>query len=76
MMNAIAASYAAQHCYAEKWVQYAYEREPNAADACVVEQMVAEMRDATTPYAVLDLIADLTQSDSFRYRALEAEVVQ
>jgi hypothetical protein len=76
LMSAIASSYAAQHCYAQKWVQYAYEREPNPADACTVEDMVTHMRDTATPYSILDLIADLTQSDSFRYRALETEVAQ
>jgi hypothetical protein len=38
--------------------------------------MVTQMRDPATPYSVLDLVADLTQSDSFRYRALETEVAQ
>jgi hypothetical protein len=76
LMARIAESRAAQYCYAQKWVQYAYERSPNPADACVVENMAARIATGADSYSVLDLVADLTQSDSFRYRAIETEVVQ
>jgi hypothetical protein len=74
LMTAIANSRQAQHCYAQKWVQYAYEREPNPQDACVVESMAGKL--TVGDYSVLSLVADLTQSDSFRYRAIETEVAQ
>ena len=69
LMTAIANSPQAQRCYAERWVQYAYEREANTADACVADNMAAHMVQGD--YTVQQLIADLTQSDSFRLRALE-----
>jgi hypothetical protein len=69
LMTAISNSPQAQRCYAERWVQYAYQRQTNAADACVVDNMAASMVQGD--YTVQQLIADLTQSDSFRLRALE-----
>lgn len=69
LMTAIAASPQAQLCYAERWVEYAYQRPANTADACVAEAMAANIVQGD--YTVQDLIADLTQSDSFRLRALE-----
>jgi hypothetical protein len=69
LMTEIAKSPQAQRCYAERWVEYAYQRPSNAADACVVESMADNM--VSGEYTVQELIADLTQSDSFRLRALE-----
>jgi hypothetical protein len=69
LMAAIANSAHAQHCYAQKWVQHAYQRELNPQDACVVEMMTSKLTQGG--YTVVNLIADLTQSDSFRYRTLE-----
>jgi hypothetical protein len=69
LMNAIANSPQAQQCYAQRWAQFAYQREANTADACVVENLAAKMVQGD--YSVQQLIADLTQSDSFRLRALE-----
>ena len=69
LMSAIADSPQAQRCYAERWVEYAYQRPANNADACVVEGMAANIVQGD--YTVQNLIADLTQSDSFRLRALE-----
>jgi hypothetical protein len=69
LMTAIAASPEGNRCYAQKWVAFAYERAPNSADACLVDTM----RDRLTAggYTVLNLIADLTQSESFRVRVQE-----
>lgn len=71
LMTAIANSPQAQRCYAQRWVEYAYQRETNSADACVVESMLANIVQGD--YTVQELISDLTQSDSFRLRALEQE---
>jgi hypothetical protein len=68
-MAALANSPEAQHCYATKWVEHAYQRVPNAQDACVVNDMTTKLTQGG--YAVVDLIADLTQADSFRLRAME-----
>ena len=69
LMAKIAASPGAQRSYAEKWVAYAYERASNPTDACTVNQLAAKL--TTSGYTVLNLIADLTQTQSFRLRAVE-----
>lgn len=71
LMQAIANSPEAQRCYAQKWVKYAYQREQNSADACVVDNLASKIVGGN--YTIVNLIADLTQSDSFRLRALETE---
>jgi hypothetical protein len=72
LMQAIAQSPEAQHCYAKKWVQYAYQRQLNSADACTVETMTTKLTKGG--YTVADLITDLTQSQSFRLRSVGTEV--
>lgn len=74
LSQAIADSPDAQTCYARKWVEFAYERTLNNQDSCVVENLSDKL--TTGGYTVLDLIADLTQSDSFRLRALKKEASQ
>lgn len=67
LMKKIAASPQAQSCYAKQWVQYAYERNLTAQDACTVQDLAGKLTQ--NGYTVLNLIADLTQSQSFRLRA-------
>lgn len=74
LSRAIAESPNAHACYARKWVEYAYDRALNNQDACVVENLTDRLTSGG--YTVLQLIADLTQSESFRLRALETEVEQ
>ena len=74
LMQAIAKSPEAQRCYAQKWVQYAYQRPSNSADACTVDNMATKLTKGG--YTVANLITDLTQSQAFRYRALETQVTQ
>jgi hypothetical protein len=69
LMTAIAASPEAKRCYAQKWVAFAYERMPNSADACLVDNMKDRLTQGG--YTILNLIADLTQSESFRVRVQE-----
>jgi hypothetical protein len=69
LMNAIADSPEGQKCYARRWVEFAYERPMNGQDACIVRDMGAKL--TTGGYKVIDLIADLTQSETFRTRAVE-----
>jgi hypothetical protein len=56
----------ARKIYAERWVQFATGRNRNPQDACTVDQLDASL--ATDGYTVLNLLADLTQADSFRLR--------
>jgi hypothetical protein len=69
LMHAIAASPEGQRCYAQKWVQFAYERAVNPQDACTVDSLATKLTSGG--YTILNLVADLTQSESFRLRAKE-----
>jgi hypothetical protein len=66
LMQELARSPQAQRMYAQNMVAYGYGRDPNANDACVVDQLGAKL--AADGYTILDLVADLTQADSFRLR--------
>lgn len=72
LMNAIAASPGAQRFYAEKWVEYAFDRVPNDNDACTVDQLVGSIAPGGFP--ILSLIANLTQADSFTVRTVDTGV--
>jgi len=72
LMALIAASPGAQRFYAQKWVEYAFDRVPNSNDACTVDSLVASI--APGGFAILDLIADLTLAESFTVRAIETGV--
>jgi hypothetical protein len=69
LMAALAASPQAQRRYADLWVNFAYERTDNSIDACTVNDLTAKI--TAGGYTVLNLVADLTQTDSFRVRAAE-----
>jgi hypothetical protein len=56
----------AQELYAKAWVAYAYGRPANANDQCVVDNL--KMKLGAGGYTILNLLADLTQADSFRLR--------
>ncbi len=68
LMNAIANSPSAMKQYARKWVSFAYEREGDPLDVCTVDQLATKM--TAGGYTVLNLIADLSQTQSFRVRAV------
>jgi hypothetical protein len=59
----------ARKLYAQSWISYAYGRSPNGNDKCLVDQL--DTRLSESGYSVLDLMADLTQADSFRVRVPE-----
>ena len=69
LMNKIASSTQAQQCYAQKWIQAAYERQLTNQDGCTAQTLASKL--AQNGYTVVDLVADLTQSLSFRNRAKE-----
>ncbi len=69
LMALIASSPSAIRQYASKWVSFAYQREGHPADACTSEQLAAKISAGN--YSVLTLISDLTQTESFRFRAVE-----
>jgi hypothetical protein len=73
LFDAIASSPEANLCYARAWVQVAYERSVTSEDSCVAQDLAAKL--TAGGYRILDLIADLTQADSFRRRAVPTEVM-
>lgn len=66
MMEEIGRGAPAKRIYAKKWVSFAFGRQPNANDACVVNDIDSKL--AQDGYTVLDLLLDLTQADAFRLR--------
>ena len=69
LMGAIASSAEGQSCYAQRWVTYAYGRDLTSQDVCTVQSLAGKMAQGT--YTILNLVTDLTQSQSFRTRAKE-----
>jgi len=68
LMAKLAASPMAQHRYAERLVSFAYEREGDPLDCGTVNDLSAKI--APGGYTIQNLITDLTQSQSFRTRAV------
>jgi hypothetical protein len=58
----------ARRRYAEKWVTFTTGRVPNQNDACVVNDLNTKL--SSDGYTILNVIADLTQADSFRLRTV------
>jgi hypothetical protein len=65
-MKEIAGTPKAKQLYAQAWVSYAFGRDPNANDQCVVDELNTKL--SQNGYSVLNLLTDLTQADSFRAR--------
>lgn len=69
LMAQIATSPEAQSCYAQRLVTYAFERDLTSQDVCTVQTLAGKMVNPS--YNILSLITDLTQTQSFRFRAKE-----
>ncbi|HTQ03617.1 MAG TPA: DUF1592 domain-containing protein [Polyangiaceae bacterium] len=69
LMTAMATAPGALAQYVTQLVGYAYQRPGDAADACDVAKLAAKMNAGN--YAILNLFSDLTQTQSFRLRAVE-----
>ncbi len=66
LMQEIATRDFTRRGYTEKIVAAATGRFPNANDACLVDQLSLQL--TKDGYAIIDLLADITQADSFRVR--------
>ena len=51
--------------YSQNWVSFAYARNPNPNDQCVANDIATKLG---TGGPILNVLADLTQADSFRMR--------
>lgn len=69
LMEEISRSSLAKRVYAERAVSFATGRLPNPNDDCTVEAI--DLKLSEDGYGILDLLADLTQADSFRLRVQE-----
>jgi hypothetical protein len=69
LMTAIANSNEGQSCYAQRLVSFSYERDLTSQDVCTVQMLAGKM--AQPGYTILGMLTDLTQTQSFRYRAKE-----
>jgi len=67
LMQQLATMQKAQQNYAQDWVSFAYNRYPNANDQCTADAIATKIA-GTSPYSILNVLADLTQADSFRLR--------
>jgi hypothetical protein len=66
LMQEISRTPLAKRIYAEKAVSFATGRLPNPNDACTVDTI--DLRLSEEGYTILNLLTDLTQTDSFRLR--------
>ncbi len=66
MMEEIAGGDFARRNYVQGMVAAATGRFPNANDACLVDEL--DLKLTEDGYSILDLVADITQADSFRLR--------
>ncbi|HET7540001.1 MAG TPA: DUF1592 domain-containing protein [Polyangiaceae bacterium] len=66
LMNAIADAPKAKELYAQAWVSFATGRAPNGNDKCTVDALQTKLMAGG--YTILNLLGDLTQTDSFRLR--------
>lgn len=71
LMQEIAGTPKAKELYAQAWVSYAFGRDPNSNDRCVVDQLNTKL--SQNGYSILNLLADLTQADSFSARVRETQ---
>ena len=63
LMTELASIKKGQAMYAQNWVSFAYARDPNPNDQCVANTIATNL-GANGP--ILNVLADLTQADSFR----------
>lgn len=66
LMQEIAKTPKAMRIYAEKWVGFATGRHSEPNDRCTVDLIDTKL--SQNGYTILNLLADLTQADSFRLR--------
>ncbi len=57
----------AQECYAQRWVEFTYDRSVAAEDRCDIQRLGDRLSE--DGYSVRDLLADLVTTDTFLHRA-------
>ena len=69
LARAIAEAPEARVCYAKNWFRYTLGRAETQADACTISQLADKLQN--DEYTALDLLTDITRSNTFMYRAAE-----
>jgi hypothetical protein len=69
LIEGLAESEVAQRCYLTQWFRYGYGREETPIDACTIDALDERMQVAG--YNIKELLVALTQTKTFRYRAVE-----
>jgi hypothetical protein len=69
LMTELATGPDASRRYAETWVTFATRRVPNPQDACTVDAIGTKLAEPS--YTILNVLADLTQAESFRLRTVQ-----
>jgi len=67
LVQKLAASESVESCFASNWMQFAYGRSLDSADACNSQSVLKVFKDSN--YNVKQLLLALTQTDAFLYRA-------
>jgi Protein of unknown function (DUF1592)/Protein of unknown function (DUF1588)/Protein of unknown function (DUF1595) len=65
LMTEIAGIQKGRDMYSQSWVSFAYARQPNPQDQCVANDISTKLGSGGP---ILNVLADLTQADSFRLR--------
>ncbi|XXY54255.1 DUF1592 domain-containing protein [Sorangium sp. So ce269] len=69
LVEQLAESPVAQRCYLTNWYRYGNARQLSREDACTIEDLDAKLAGAG--YNIKELLVALTQTRTFRYRAVE-----
>jgi hypothetical protein len=70
LARAIAEAPEARACYAKNWFRYTVGRAETSADACTISQLADKLQN--DEYTALDLLTDITRSNTFMFRAAES----
>lgn len=65
----LAESPVAERCYLTNWYRYGNARQLSREDACTIEELDAKL--SASGYNIKELLVALTQTRTFRYRAVE-----
>jgi hypothetical protein len=69
LIKLLASSSETQNCMATNWMQFAYGRTLDSADAC--NKQTAQLAFEKSGHNIKQLLVDLTQTDGFLYRSAQ-----
>lgn len=69
LVKQLAESPVAERCYLTNWYRYANARQLTREDACTIDALDAQLR--ASGYNIKELLVSLTQTKTFRFRAVE-----